>query len=116
MLAGLDPCGERLGRIHCLELVPRPHGIGVRRVLVRPHEVGDEIDVAAVLDAQRPLLRLVEPDSFLDQIAVRNPPAAADLRFAPAVEQVTRARGTFEPGSILDASYWMKSLVALLLV
>jgi hypothetical protein len=51
-----------------------------------------------VLDAKRTLLRLIEPDGFLDQIAVRDPSTTTDLRLTPAVEQVARTRGALEPG------------------
>jgi hypothetical protein len=51
-----------------------------------------------VLDAKRTLLRLIEPDGLLDQIAVRDPSTTSDLRLTPAVEQVARTRGALEPG------------------
>ena len=59
--------------------------------MVGLHEIGNEVYVSGVLDAQRAIFGRVQFDSMADQIAVGDPAALAKLFFAPTVEQVSRS-------------------------
>jgi hypothetical protein len=71
--------------------MPRPHGIVARRTLI-----GNEVDVAPVLDPQRAAFALVESDRLKYQVVVRDPAARSNLFFSPSVEQITGPRCTLE--------------------
>src|ERR1700731_3322805 len=94
--SGPRPCGVRFRCIHPLDLMPRPHGIVMRRTFVVRHIVGNEVHVASLLDPQRSALALVESDRLNYQVAVRDPAARSNLFFAPPVEQITGPRCTLE--------------------
>src|SRR5262249_604020 len=85
-----------LWRVHRFDFVPRLDGLLVRRAAVRHHKVGDEIHVAAVLDAQRTLLGSVELDRLFDQISVRDTTAGTELLLPPTIQQITGPRCALE--------------------
>src|SRR5205809_4307347 len=99
-IASLGPCCPGLvglGCVHALQLFPSSNGVALRAARVLRHEVGNEVDVAPVLDTQRALFRLVQYERLFYEMAVGDAPAGTELLFAPAVEQVASTGLALEP-------------------